>query len=130
MTFHLLLVDDQLALLDSLTRRFERRDFRVSKASDLTEARRILNEEKVDVCVCDMELSETESGLDLIRYVKEEAKHKTPIIVLTGHEVDGELGLLAQKAGAFSVFSKPTDFALLLEGVRSALEIVVVELSS
>ena len=123
MSFHLLLVDDQVALLESLSRRFERRGFRVSKAATLSEAHAVFESEKVDVCVCDMQLNDNETGVDLIVWLQASPKFsQTPVIILTGQDLDGVMVIEAKKKGAFSVFSKPTDFGLLLDGVRNAAE--------
>jgi DNA-binding response OmpR family regulator len=126
MAFHLLLVDDQVALLDSLSRRFERRGFKVFKAATLSEAIHFLKTETVDISVCDLELNPQETGIDLLNFVKKEMARTTPIIILTGHDRESELVQRAVEAGAFSIFTKPTDFGLLLDAVRTAMENVAI----
>jgi two-component system response regulator FixJ len=59
------------------------------------------------------------SGLDLLRRLRE-ARHDTPVIVITGHG-DVQLAVEAMKIGAVDFLEKPFEDDRILESVKSAL---------
>lgn len=113
---HILIVEDQGALSDALARRFSRRGFKVTECSDPDTALDSLRNVAVDLVICDINLNDQMSGIDIFNTVRGEGI-KTPFIFFTGHGEGTEEIQKAQAGGAEAVFSKPTDFSVLLDKV-------------
>ena len=112
----ILIVEDQGALSDALARRFARRGFGVEECQNTSSALNLLRTQKFDLVVCDINLEEQVSGLDLLATVRSE-NLDMPFVFLTGHAEGTEEMNKALNAGAAGVFSKPTDFSVLLHRV-------------
>lgn len=118
---HLLVVDDDDRIRTLLQRFLEAKGHRVSAARDAAQARRFLQSMAFDLIVLDV-MMPGESGLDLLRAVREEIR--TPAILLTAlGETHSRIEGL--KAGADDYLPKPfepEELALRIEAVlrRSA----------
>jgi len=66
----ILIVDDEEPIRILLKRVLERKGYSLLLAGDAREARSLLRETAVDLLLCDVMMPE-ESGLDLIRFIKE-----------------------------------------------------------
>lgn len=116
----ILIVEDEASLSDTLARRFSRRGFEVVEAADPQVALEHLAEHPFDIVICDISLRPEMSGLDLMRALKERG-NPAPLIFLTGHGPASAEAMEALDLGALAVFSKPTDFHVLLNKVCSVL---------
>lgn len=112
----ILIVEDQGALSDALARRFARRGFGVEECLSSAAALNLLRTKPFDLVICDINLEEETTGLDLLSKVRSEALN-VPFIFLTGHAEGTDELNKALVAGAAAVFSKPTDFSVLLQRV-------------
>jgi len=119
---HLLIVEDQDALSESLSRRFVRRGFTVSVSIEPEDILARLRSGAISLCISDIDLSPCVSGLDIYRRVRAEGL-ATPFVFLSGHDESSEDMQAALALGAAGVFTKPTDFTVLLERVCSVLGI-------
>jgi DNA-binding NtrC family response regulator len=119
---HLLIIEDQEALYTSLSRRFTRRGFQVTVSSSFDEVKALLNSKSVDLCLSDISLNGSFTGIDILRDANESG-HTVPFVFLTGHEVESEIAQKVIELGAKAVFSKPTDFSVLLEEVCRLLSL-------
>ena len=91
-------------------------DFRVvGEASSGDELLRMLREERVDVCVMDMNMPGP-SGLDLVKSIKAELP-QLPILVLSAHPED-QYAVRVVRAGAMGYLTKESAEADLVEAVR------------
>lgn len=124
MTKHLLIVEDQDALSESLARRFSRRGFRVSISSEPADILTRLRAGDVDLCVSDIDLTGPLSGVDVFRQARAEG-FTVPFVFLSGHEESSEAMVTARALGAVAVFTKPTAFTELLEQVCATLGMAV-----
>ena len=112
----ILIVEDQGALSDALARRFVRRGFGVEECLNSAAALELLRAKPFDLVVCDINLEEESSGLDLLAKIRSESIG-VPFVFLTGHAEGTDEMQKALLGGAAAVFSKPTDFSVLLQRV-------------
>lgn len=115
----LLVVDDSPATLEMLQRTLSARNYRVWMASSVSEAIHILSQNPVDLVITDLKMP-GESGLDLIRHVRENLK-KTEVMMITGYP-SIESAVQAVKTGAEEYLSKPFTDEELLAAVGRAIE--------
>jgi two-component system response regulator FixJ len=109
------LIDDDLAVLDSLALYLERERFEVQR---FTSAESFLAKNtKFDCIVSDVRMPGI-SGLDLVeRLVQQD--YAGPLILITGHG-DVEMAVKAIKLGAFDFLEKPFDERRLVETIHLA----------
>ena len=115
----ILIVEDDKALLKTLTAFLETENFKVITASDGEEGLRLANEEKLDLMILDLVLPSL-SGLEICRQIRSKGI-KTPIIMLTGQkkeEIDKVLGL---ELGADDYLTKPFGTKELLARIKAVL---------
>ena len=116
-SFHVLLVDDEVAFLEALAKRLRKRHIDVTLSSSAQEALRILCETPVDVVVLDLKMP----GMDGIQAVRE-IKRATPlveVIMLTGH-ASVEAAIEGMELGAFDYLTKPVDIDELVYKLQDA----------
>jgi len=117
---NLLIIEDQDVLSESLSRRFTRRGFGVTIAAEPSEVLRLLGQGGIDLCISDIDLTDGVSGVDLFGQVRA-AGIGIPFLFLSGHDESSAAMQAALGLGASGVFTKPTDFAVLLERVCDVL---------
>lgn len=115
----LLLVDDESAFLDAMTRRLTKRKFKVYTATSGMEALDLLSNEgeEVEVVILDVKMP----GMDGIEALAE-IKRKFPlveVVMLTGHATVAS-AIDGMKQGAFDYLMKPCDMDLLVQKVNEA----------
>ncbi len=82
-------------------------------------AKQVLSDEKVDVVITDMVMP-GESGLELLRFVREEST-STEVILVTGH-ASIDTSVEAMRLGARDYIEKPIDISLLREKLENIRE--------
>jgi len=114
----LLLVDDEKAFLDTITKRLEKRNLDVSAVYSGKEALLEIEKNKsVEVILLDVKMSEMDGIMTLV-----ELKRKAPlieVIMLTGHATV-ESAIDGMKLGAFDYLMKPCDIEVLIGKVKGA----------
>lgn len=117
-TIKLLLVDDERAFLDTMTKRLEKRQINVSAIYNGTDALAELEKNKgVEVVLLDVKMP----GMDGMETLVE-IKKRFPlleVIMLTGHATV-ETAIDGMKLGAFDYLMKPCDIDLLLSKLTAA----------
>jgi len=115
----ILVVDDAVDTLEVLQRNLASQGYVVFTAQNVPEALRLLEDTQVDLVITDLKMPGA-SGLDLVRYVRENLAD-TEVMMITGYAtVEG--AVQAVKQGAEEYLSKPfTDEELFL-AVRNALD--------
>lgn len=113
---HVLVVDDEPALLRTVSANLNRRGFRVDLAQNGEQAI-ARAEEHPDLIVLDLGLPDLD-GLDVIRQVR--ARSDTPIIVLSARDTEREK-VRALEIGADDYLTKPFGVDELVARVRVAL---------
>lgn len=115
-----LLVDDEKAFLDTITKRLEKREVSVTAVYSGIEALEALEKNKaIEVVVLDVKMPRMDGIQTLV-----EIKRKFPlveVIMLTGHATV-ETAIDGMKLGAFDYLMKPCDIELLLSKAMSAAD--------
>ncbi|NVK43971.1 MAG: sigma 54-interacting transcriptional regulator [Oceanospirillaceae bacterium] len=117
-TPHLLLVDDDSALLKLLKMRLQAQDYRVSCAESGQEALQVLSVETVDLVITDLRMDQMD-GMALFEQIQQQ-RPELPVIIMTAHGSIPE-AVSATQRGVYAFLTKPIDRDQLLETVRAAL---------
>ena len=113
-----LIVDDERDIRDLLSTALSRMGLDVVSAESIQQAKTLLREGHVDLCLTDMRLGDG-SGIELIGYVSEHYRNM-PIAMITAYG-DVQSAVNALKAGAYDFVSKPVDLGTLRKLVEQAL---------
>jgi len=124
-TPRILLVEDEPAVRDSLTRFLERRGYRVDSATDIDSALARFAELSVDAAVLDVVLPHGDgpvrSGLDLLGWLRERpATARLPVVILTGYPLEDAARVLLERFDA-ALFYKPEDYASLVRHLEEVI---------
>lgn len=101
---HILIVDDNIDMLNSVKKILEMENYLVYKAMDGVQALEILNKKKVDIMILDLKLPNM-NGYEVLRKVRE-TNADLPIIVLTASDL-GRSRSTVLKLGANEYIQKP-----------------------
>ncbi|SFM63737.1 response regulator [Thermodesulforhabdus norvegica] len=117
---YVMLVDDEEAFVEAMTRRLSRRNLKIISALSGEEAlEKLDNHRDVDVVILDVKMP----GMDGIETLRE-IKARFPlieVIMLTGHATV-ENAVEGMKKGAFDYLMKPCDIDELIRKVTEATE--------
>jgi DNA-binding NtrC family response regulator len=115
----ILVVDDSPETLEMLERNLSSEGYEVFITVGVTEAIEFLDDTLVDLVVSDYKMPKS-SGMDLVRYVRENLKN-TEVMMITGYAtVEGAVEAI--KAGAEEYLTKPFTDDELFSAVRRALD--------
>lgn len=117
---HILVVDDELLIRQTLVRKLTKEGFDVTAAPDGYQARDFITQRRWDLVILDINLP----GPDGISLLKTCLSHDpdVPVIMLTGnHQVESVVE--AVKAGAFQYLTKPFQLEEVVLVVRKALDL-------
>lgn len=114
-----LIVDDDPTLLGEQMRSFRalRHEFRVLTARNGREATEILDQERVDVLITDLEMPVMD-GFELLAHVLQ--AHPGLAIIVMGEVESDSLGLALEAAGSTDYVHKPLGSEVLVNKVRAA----------
>ncbi len=118
----MLVVDDEIYALKGITQGIEWDDLpigRILEAENVEQAKRHLQETKVDLVISDIEMPGA-NGIELLKYMKTHAPSALTIF-LTGH-ARFEYAKEALHYGCFDYVLKPVDHDVLKDIVRRAVE--------
>ncbi|MGO9568638.1 MAG: response regulator [Desulfomonilaceae bacterium] len=113
----LLLVDDEEAYVNVLSKRLARRNFEVTKALSGTQAIQALRKDEFDVAVVDLKMQDMD-GIELLKIFKKMVPQMA-VIMLTGHGSE-QAALEGTQFGAFDYLTKPCEFKDLVEKILQA----------
>lgn len=115
----LLMVDDEVKFLQSISKRLALKNFDVTAATNGKEAIECAEKGFFDVAVVDFQMPGMD-GAQVLKTLK--AKHKyLEIIMLTGHATI-DSAVECTKLGAFDYLEKPYDFEKLVDIIKAAYE--------
>ena len=115
----LLMVDDEVKFLQSISRRLELPNFDVTSASNGEEAIACAEKGFFDVAVVDFQMPGI-NGAQVLKALKDRHKY-LEIIILTGHATI-DSAIECTKLGAFQYLEKPYAFEKLAEIIKDAYE--------
>jgi DNA-binding NtrC family response regulator len=116
---HVLIVDDEVALANTLAQRLQMRNLKVETAYDGAEALSKLKVDKPDVIVLDLRMPGMH-GMEVLREIKK-ACPEIQVIVLTGHGTDKDEEEV-KKLGGFDFLNKPADIETLAHMIKVAFK--------
>jgi two-component system response regulator HydG len=114
-----LVVDDEAAIVESLTKIFRREGLNVLSATDGNTGLDLLRKHRVGVLLTDLMMPQT-SGMDLLRAAKTIAP-ETEVVLMTAYGTV-ETAVDAMKEGAYDFVTKPLKRAHVVRIVKNALE--------
>jgi two-component system response regulator HydG len=114
-----LVVDDEPAIVESLTKIFKREGLTVLGATDGTTGLDLLRKHRIGVMLTDLMMPRT-GGMDLLRAAKTIAP-ETEVVLMTAYGTV-ETAVEAMKEGAYDFVTKPVKRAHVVRIVRNALE--------
>jgi len=114
-----LVVDDEPAIVESLSKIFKREGLTVLSATDGTAGLDVLRKHRVGVLLTDLMMPNT-GGMDLLRAAKTIAP-ETEVVLMTAYGTV-ETAVDAMKEGAYDFVTKPLKRAHVVRIVRNALE--------
>ncbi len=114
-----LVVDDEPAIVESLTKIFRREGLNVLSATDGNTGLDLLRKHRVGVLLTDLMMPQT-TGMDLLRAAKTIAP-ETEVVLMTAYGTV-ETAVDAMKEGAYDFVTKPLKRAHVVRIVRNALE--------
>jgi DNA-binding NtrC family response regulator len=117
MSEKVLLVDDEVDFLDTLSERMRNRGMEVATSSSGAEALKKVEQESYDVIILDLMMPGVD-GLEALKILKEK-RPELQVILLTGHATV-EKGIEAMKLGAMDFLEKPADLSQLTEKIKKA----------
>ena len=112
-----LIIDDEPDIRELVSITISRLGLECYTAANLDEARNVLSQSSVDVCLTDMRLPDG-NGVDFVKYMQEQYP-QIPVAVITAHG-NMDAAVTAMKNGAFDFVSKPVDLKLLRKLVEAA----------
>lgn len=113
-----LVVDDEIPFVETMTKRLLRRELEVVSAFSGKEAlRKLESDHRVDVVILDVKMPEMD-GVQTLKQIKV-AQPLVEVIMLTGHATV-ESAIEGLKLGAFEYLMKPCDINTLFEKILEA----------
>lgn len=119
MDINILLVDDEVDFVETMTKRFRIRKMPVTSAGSGLEALKLIEEQDFDVVILDVRMPGVD-GMEVLRQIRAK-RPLTEVIMLTGH-ASLDAGMQGMSLGAYDYVLKPADFDELLDKVRRAAE--------
>ncbi len=118
--YTLLVVDDDEMSRDQLSRRLERRGFRVLRAASGEAALETVKEHSVDLLLLDVMMPGL-SGFDVLRAVRGQRSPLELPVIMTTARTDSDDVVEALEAGANDYVTKPIDFPVALARIQAQL---------
>ena len=103
----ILVCEDEILTLKTIEFALTREGHEVFKASDGDQGIKILQEEKVDLLITDINLPYAK-GLELLRFINTHLEPRVPVIIISGITLD-ETRDHALELGAIGYLTKPFD---------------------
>jgi DNA-binding NtrC family response regulator len=113
-----LLVDDEVPFVETMTKRLTKRELSVLTAFSGSEALdKLAAEKRIDVVILDVKMPGMD-GIDALREIKR-LYPLVEVVMLTGHGTI-DTAIEGMKLGAFDYLLKPTNIDVLMAKVREA----------
>jgi DNA-binding response OmpR family regulator len=119
MKMRILVVDDEAPIRELLSTYLKKYGYEVVTAENATEARRMADEEAINLVILDVVLPDAD-GMEVLSSIRQ-SHPNLPIVMLTGIGFDEELLQEAQQRGASGYVSKTLPLDQLLMEIRRNL---------
>ncbi len=118
MTKQILIIDDEIAIQESLSGILEDEGFTPICASSAEESFEILEENPIDLILLDIWLGDNMDGLTALEKIKE--RYSLPVIMISGHGTI-ETAVQATRKGAFDFVEKPLSYDKIILAITNGL---------
>lgn len=120
----ILVIDDDIAVQTSISLLLEGDGFRPFCASNPKEAQKILQDNKPDLIILDLNFSNDTSGREGLQFLikLKSSMPKIPVILITAW-ASISLAVEGMKDGAFDFITKPWENRVLLQTIKTAIEL-------
>jgi DNA-binding NtrC family response regulator len=116
---HILVIDDEAPIRETLKEILEYEDFTVSLAENGDKGWQLIQKNDYDVILCDVKMPGID-GVELLEKVQA-FKPEIPMVMISGHG-NLEMAIDSTKKGAFDFITKPPDLNRLLITLRNAID--------
>jgi len=116
---HLLMVDDEVKFLETITKRLKLKFFDITSATNGVDAIEAAKKGQFDVAVIDLQMPGID-GVHVLETLKKNHKY-LEVIILSGHATI-ETAVDCTKIGAFKILEKPCEFSNLVDAIKEAYE--------
>ncbi len=116
---HILIIDDEKSIRDTLKEILEYEKFKVDLAQDGLEGIEKIKQADYELVLCDIKMPKVD-GLEVLETILSE-KPDTTVVMITGHGTI-ETAVESIKKGAYDFIAKPLDLNRLMITVRNALD--------
>src|SRR5690554_5320272 len=116
---HILIIDDERSIRNTLKEILEFEKFTVDLAEDGTEGLKKLTDNDYDVALCDIKMPKMD-GMEVLEKALS-AGVETPVVMISGHG-NVESAVQAIKMGAYDFIEKPLDLNRTLLTLRNAMD--------
>jgi two-component system nitrogen regulation response regulator NtrX len=116
---HILVVDDEAPIRETLKEILEYEDFEVSLADNGEKAWQLIQKNDFDVILCDVKMPGID-GMELLEKVQA-FRPEIPMVMISGHG-NVEMAIDSTKKGAYDFITKPPDLNRLLITLRNAID--------
>ncbi|MFV0437650.1 MAG: sigma-54-dependent transcriptional regulator [Desulfopila sp.] len=124
MSKHILIIDDESSIRQSLVGILEDEGFTTVAVSSAEEGFEILDEEPVDLVLLDIWLGDKMDGMAALPVIKE--RHNLPVIMISGHGTI-ETAVQATRSGAFDFIEKPLSYDKIILAISNGLRFAQLE---
>ncbi len=124
MAKHILIIDDESSIRESLSGILEDEGFIPVCAASAEEGLTILEENNVDLILLDIWLGDNMDGLTALEKIK--ARHPLPVIMISGHGTI-ETAVKATRKGAFDFVEKPLSYDKIILAISNGLRFAQLE---
>ena len=122
----LLVVDDNEMNRDMLSRRLERKGYRVMAAADGLQALELVGKEAIDLVLLDIMMPGM-TGIEVLRALREQAPASELPVIMVSAKGESDDVVQALELGANDYVTKPIDFPIVLARVKSHLRMRTVK---
>ncbi|WP_299977285.1 response regulator [Desulfobacula sp.] len=116
---HLLMVDDEVKFLETITKRLKLKFFEITSATNGVDAIEAARKGRFDVAVIDLQMPGID-GAQVLEILKKNHKY-LEVLILSGHATV-ESAVDCTKLGAFKILEKPCKFDKLVDAIKEAYE--------
>src|SRR5689334_13693121 len=103
-TGHLLLIDDDRHVLESMATWLREQGFQIDTAASVAQAKTLIEKQGYDLVLCDIRLGDGD-GFEVLAYTRQQ-RPGTTVTLITGYGTV-DTGIEALRAGAFDLLTKP-----------------------
>lgn len=120
MSSHVLLVDDEISIRQSLSGILEDEGYQISSVEDGHKALAMLDVESFDIVLLDIWMPGID-GIEVLKRIKQ-CNPQLPVIMISGHG-NVETAVKATRLGAIDFIEKPLDLQKILISIENALKL-------